>query len=264
MIEFRDIHLSLKGQPVLRGFELALVRGQLNLLVGSNGAGKSSALKIAAGLWRPDSGVVCFDGRGLSPHGKRGDRIAYLPQSPVFHPRLRVRDLILFYARLEGVDKPAADAALERFGMETHRKHRSAELSGGLRQRLGLAILSLSRAPVWLLDEPGLSLDPLWRRRLQSWLRAACDSGRTVLAATHLLAEWEGRADSCHLCESGRIEGKLEPSNLREAHLRLEEGCGSGTTPAASPETAMRLSPPCFRREVDSGEDGRGGEGASA
>ncbi|HKK19517.1 MAG TPA: ATP-binding cassette domain-containing protein, partial [Opitutales bacterium] len=75
-----------------------------------------------------------------------------------------------------------------RFGLEAHRKHRSTELSGGLRQRLGLAILSLSRAPVWLLDEPGLSLDPLWRQRLQSWLREACHSGRTVLTDAHLLA----------------------------------------------------------------------------
>lgn len=239
MIELQDLHLSLKGQPVLRGFDLAPASGKLNLLVGSNGAGKSSALKVAAGLWRPDSGNVCFDGRSLSPREKRGERIAYLPQSPLFHPRLRVCEIVLFYARLEGVDRIASETALERFGLEAHRKHRSAELSGGLRQRLGLAILSLSRAPVWLLDEPGLSLDPLWRQRLQSWLREVCSGGRTVLTATHLLAEWEDRADTCTLCENGRIEGTLDPANLREAHLRLEVASAGG---AASPERQKESS----------------------
>jgi ABC-type multidrug transport system ATPase subunit len=251
MIEWRDIHLSLKGQPVLRGFDLVPAPGQLNLLIGSNGAGKSTALKVAAGLWHSQSGELRFDGKVMQRREPRSARIAYLPQSPVFHPRLRVRDLIYFYVRLEGADKLEAEAALERFGLEGHRHHRSAELSGGLRQRLGLAILSLSSAPVWLLDEPGLSLDPLWRRKLQSWLKEASSSGRTVLAATHLLAEWEGRADTCYLCENGRIESALDPAHLREAHLRLEKPA-LGTTPAVSPETAMRLSPPHLRRGAGS------------
>lgn len=231
MIAWSDIRLSLKGLPVLRGFELMPERGRLSLLVGSNGAGKSSALKVAAGLWRPDGGAVWFDGRRLAPREKRAGRIAYLPQAPVFHPRLRVRDLALFYARLEGADAAGAVEALERFGLEAYGRHRSAELSGGLRQRLGLAVLSLSDAPVWLLDEPGLSLDPLWRRRLQSWLADACASGRTVVAATHLLAEWEGRADACYLCENGRVEGSLDPANLRDARLCLEDDAGGDCRP---------------------------------
>ncbi|NBB79803.1 MAG: ATP-binding cassette domain-containing protein [Verrucomicrobia bacterium] len=227
MIQWSDIHLSLKGQPVLRGFDLTPVPGQLNLLIGSNGAGKSTALKVAAGLWRPRSGELRFESKVMHHRESRFGRIAYLPQSPLFHPRLRVRELIRFYARLEGADLSEAEIALERFGLEAHRHHRSVELSGGLRQRLGLAILSLSSAPVWLLDEPGLSLDPLWRRKLQSWLKEASSSGRTVLAATHLLAEWEGRADTCYLCENGRIDGELDPAHLREAHLRLEGGFGT-------------------------------------
>jgi len=250
MIEWRDLHLSLKGQPVLRGFDLVPEPGRLNLLIGSNGAGKSTALKVAAGLWRPQSGELRFDGQVLRHREPRMTKIAYLPQSPVFHPRLRVRGLINFYARLEGADKTAAEAALERFGLEPHRDHRSAELSGGLRQRLGLAILSLSSAPVWLLDEPGLSLDPLWRQKLQSWLKEASSSGRIVLAATHLLAEWEGRADACYLCEHGRIESVVDSDHLREAHLRLEVAGQGG---AVSPE-----------RQKESRETRGGRKGASA
>lgn len=223
MITFDAIHLDLGGQPVLRGFDLTPERGKLSLLVGPNGAGKSSALKIAAGLWKPSSGCIRYMGKVLKPGVRRGDRIAYLPQAPSFHPRLRTETLIRFYARLEGGGRPEARSALERFGLEAHARHRSGELSGGLRQRLGLAVLSLSRAPVWLLDEPGLSLDPFWRHRLQSWLREICaEEGHTVLVATHLLAEWDGRADCCHLCEGGRIVGQFDPANLRNAALRVE------------------------------------------
>lgn len=222
MITFDGIQLELGGQPVLRGFDLSPEPGKLNLLVGPNGAGKSSALKIAAGLWKPASGCIRVGGKPLKPRTRRGHLIAYLPQAPGFHPRLRTETLIRFYARLEGGGRAEANSALERFGLETHARHRSGELSGGLRQRLGLAVLSLSSAPVWLLDEPGLSLDPYWRNRLQSWLRSVCAEGRTVLVATHLLAEWEGRADRCHLCEAGRVVAELDPTNLRGAVLRLD------------------------------------------
>ena len=102
---------------------------------------------------------------------------------------------------LEGADKPAG------------------KLSGGLRQRLGLAILLQPEVPVLLLDEPGLSLDPHWRRRLQALLRAEAAKGRTILLATHLLAEWEGVADCCLLCEEGCIPGKLDAANLRSSLL---------------------------------------------
>ena len=95
----------------------------------------------------------------------------------------------------------------------------AGKLSGGLHQRLGLAILLQPEVPVLLLDEPCLSLDPHWRRRLQALLRAEAAKGRTILLATHLLAEWEGVADCCLLCEEGCIPGKLDPANLRSSLL---------------------------------------------
>jgi len=224
MIAFRDIRLSLGGSPILQGFDWEPAAGRLSLLAGSNGAGKSSALKVAAGLWRPDAGGVLFGGERLPSGSPRPQLIAYLPQAPGFHPGLRTLALLRFYARAEGRSREAAERALDSFGLGDHRNHRGGELSGGLRQRLGLAVLSLSEAPVWLLDEPGLSLDPPWRQRLQSWLRDETRAGRTILVATHLLAEWEGKADDCAVCEKGRVEGRLDPDALREPSLRINNG----------------------------------------
>jgi len=219
MIELTDISLRLRGRPVLRGFTLAAKTKNLTLLLGANGAGKSSALKVAAGLWRPKSGGVCVDGRNLMHPRAFREHVAYLPQSPGFHPKLRTRDVLSFYAQLEGRRRDESDDALVAFGLESHAAHRTCELSGGLRQRLGLAVLSLCRAPVLLLDEPGLSLDPLWRHRLQSWLRSEAADGRTVLVATHLWAEWNGQAEVCLLCDSGRIVTSLDPNCLDTAGL---------------------------------------------
>jgi ABC-type multidrug transport system ATPase subunit len=226
MIELRDLYLRLDNRPVLQGFSLTAKSGRLSLLAGANGAGKSSSLKVACGLWRPGSGVVIADGLNLTNRRQSAFRtVAYLPQSPAFNPRLKTTDILEFYADLEGRDRRHADLALERFGLEAHARHRTGTLSGGLRQRLGLAVLSLATAPVLLLDEPGLSLDPPWRSRLQSWLREEAASGRTILVATHLLGEWEGRADACFLCEHGRVVGQLDPDALRGACFVSLEGC---------------------------------------
>ena len=91
---------------------------------------------------------------------------------------------------------------------------RTGELSGGTRQRLGLALLLLPDAPVLLLDEPGLSLDPAWRKRLQDTLRFEAERGKTILLTTHLVAEWNNVAHRCLLCCEGRIERELDPRNL--------------------------------------------------
>jgi ABC-type multidrug transport system ATPase subunit len=113
----------------------------------------------------------------------------------------------------------------------------TGKLSGGLRQRLALAVFSLADAPVILLDEPGLSLDPEWRQSLQQFLRHEAGRGRTVLVATHLLGEWERRADRCLLIERGRSQGELPPDQLREYFPRLgreDDGRATGSVEAGA------------------------------
>ena len=97
------------------------------------------------------------------------------------------------------------------------RRTATARLSGGTRQRLALAVLMLPDAPVIVLDEPGLSLDPDWRRFLHAELHAEARRGRTVLVATHLLGEWDGQADRCLVLEGGRVARELPPARLRDA-----------------------------------------------
>lgn len=217
MILVTNLHKSFGSREVLTGLDLEVRPGALTLLVGANGAGKTTALRLIAGISNSDAGAIAIAGHDLA--GARQLALAhlsFLPQAPRFHPRLTVAQTTEFYARLRGRPIASAAISLEAWGLREFSSTPTGKLSGGLRQRLALAIFALADAPVLLLDEPGLSLDPIWRERLQQFLRAQADRGRTVLVATHLLGEWEGRADRCLLVEDGRASGELPPHQLRD------------------------------------------------
>ncbi len=215
MIELLDIRKRLGRVEILQGLSLRLNAGDLGLLLGPNGAGKTTALRIAAGVLAEDGGSVRSAGAVLEARDRRA-RFAYLPQGVAFQPRLTTRQLLCFYARALGASPEAVDPALQFWGLQVHARKRSSALSGGLRQRLGLAVMSLVPPKVLLLDEPGISLDAEWRECMQDWLKELAQGGAAVLVATHLLGEWEGRANRCLLCREGRVVDELDPARLRQ------------------------------------------------
>ena len=215
MIAAENLAKSYRLKPVLRELSLRAEPGEITLLVGPNGAGKSTTMKILAGLIQPDGGHVQVNGFDIVTERIKAQRsLAYLPQSPSFHPRLTCTDVLRFYARLRGVSPTRCGSMIELTELGEFAKVRTGALSGGTRQRLGLALLLLADAPVLLLDEPGLSLDPGWRKRLQEMLRSETQRGKAVLITTHLVAEWNGVADRCLLCRDGAIELELNPMDL--------------------------------------------------
>lgn len=200
---------------VLRGISFRAEPGSMTLLVGPNGAGKSTTVKLLAGLIRPNGGSARVNGFDVVSERIKAQRsLAYLPQSPSFHPRLSCLEVLRFYAGLRGVAKGRCESMLELTGLTEVAHVRTGKLSGGMRQRLGLALLLLADAPVVLLDEPGLSLDPAWRKRLQETLQFEAQRGKTILVTTHLIAEWNNVADRCLLCRDGEIERELDPTDL--------------------------------------------------
>ena len=215
MISAEDLQKSYGRKSVLRGMSLRIEPGELALLVGSNGAGKSTTMKIVAGLARADGGSASICGHDITKARAAAQRsLSYFPQHPQFHPRLTCNEVLKFYARLRGIPLERCATMLERVGLTESAHERTGALSGGMRQRLGLALLLLPHAPVLLLDEPGLSLDPAWRTRLQEFLREEAARGCAVLVTTHLIAEWNGIADRCLLCRDGGIEREIDPDAL--------------------------------------------------
>jgi ABC-2 type transport system ATP-binding protein len=215
MIQAENLTKSYGRKEVLRGLSFEARNGEVTLMVGPNGAGKSTTVKLLAGLSRPDGGCISIAGFDPAKQRIAAQRsLSYLPQQPNFHPRLDCLEVLRFYARLRNVSLGRCEAMLELTGLTDFARTRTGELSGGMRQRLGIALLLLPDAPVLLLDEPGLSLDPDWRKRLQETLLFEARRGKAVLITTHLIAEWNNLADRCLLCRAGVIEQELNPANL--------------------------------------------------
>ena len=215
MIAAEHLVKNYGRKPVLREMSILTRAGEITLLVGPNGAGKTTTVKVLAGLVRPNSGTARITSFDIVRERIKAQRaLSYLPQRPNFHPRLTCAEIIRFYGRLRNLAASRCEAMLDQAGLREFHGVRVGELSGGTRQRLGLALLLLPDAPVLLLDEPGLSLDPTWRKRLQETLRFEAERGKTVLVTTHLIAEWNNVAHRCLLCRDGRIERELDPTNL--------------------------------------------------
>ena len=215
MIVVEHLVKIYRRHEVLRDMSIFADAGEITMLVGPNGAGKTTTVKVLAGLIQPDSGTARLQSFDIVRDRINAQRmLSYLPQRPDFHPRLTCLEILRFYARLRRLADSRCEAMLDVASLRDFARVRASELSGGTRQRLGLALLLLPDAPVLLLDEPGLSLDPAWRKRLQDTLKFEAERGKTILITTHLVAEWNNVAHRCLLCRDGQIERELDPTNL--------------------------------------------------
>ncbi|HEY8470630.1 MAG TPA: ABC transporter ATP-binding protein [Longimicrobiales bacterium] len=197
-------------------------------VVGPNGAGKTTLFGLLLGFIHPTTGTVRI--RGLEPRRYvRRHGAAYLPERFRLPGEWRVRTALRALARLEGLDRAAAarrvDALIERMGLTAYADREVRTLSRGLNQRLGLAQALLAERELVVLDEPTEGLDPLWRVRFRAIVAELRDAGRTVLIASHDLAEVERLASRVVLLEAGRLRSVIEmdaPPGSAGATYRLE------------------------------------------
>lgn len=206
MIDVVDLHKSFGDRAVLEGASFSAAPGTATVLVGPNGSGKTTTLHVLAGLVTPDAGTARIDGTDVTTDRTAAqEQLAFLPQDVRFHDALTPRQVLRFYAGLRDAPDAGLDALLDDVGLADSARKPCGTLSGGMRQRLGIAVFELARAPVLLLDEPGLSLDPEWRGFLMDRLRARVEEGAAVLMATHLLDVWRPLADRVLHCDGGTV-----------------------------------------------------------
>lgn len=237
MIVASELTKAYRQKRVLRGLSFTARPGEITLLIGANGAGKSTTMKVLTGLAAVDGGTAQIAEKDIKCDKLAAQRmLSFLPQTPNFHPRFTCAQIIDFYARLRGLDAPRREFALDIAGLREVVHQPTRTLSGGMRQRLGMALLLLPDAPVLLLDEPGISLDPAWRRRLQNILHEEAGRGKTILVTTHLIGEWNNVADRCLVCREGVIEREIDPAHLTDNVADLD-GESAGSLAAASGQT---------------------------
>jgi ABC-2 type transport system ATP-binding protein len=214
-------HLSRRfgDRIALEDVSFTLESGEIFALLGPNGAGKTTTLRILAGLIAPSAGSVAIDGQPMGPRSapQLRARIGFLTEAPGLWDRLTVRDNLLIYARLYGLQSPgtAVDDALERFDIRDRGADRAAQLSKGLKQRVALARSLLHDPRIAMLDEPTSGLDPASAREVRDLILGLRAQGRTVLLCTHNLDEVERVADRVAVL-SRRLVAIGTPASLRQ------------------------------------------------
>jgi len=204
MLSVRAVSKRYGKSIVLDSATFELQPGEVLATVGSNGAGKSTLIKAVIGLIRFD-GDVSVDGIDVRRHGREARaRIGYLPQNPAFHTDLNVRETVTFFAQLRGAAASATRSAVEAVGLAEHAEKQVRALSGGMRQRLALAIAQLGDPPLLMLDEPATGLDVAARLELRQFIHEQRALGKAILLSTHWLDDVPSIADRVIVLDEGR------------------------------------------------------------
>ncbi len=211
-VDLRKVYEARGSSPVeaLSGVSMEVRRGERVALLGRNGAGKTTFLRIASTLLRPTSGSVEVFGVDIarSPEKAR-PYIAVVPQEgkPFFH--LTPREQIYTYLRARGFGRETAksrtEESLGRMGLSDFADRLSITLSGGQRQRTMVATVIATEAPLLFLDEPTIGMDPFARREVWASLRALTQKGSTILLTTHYLDEAEVLSQRLYIVERGSV-----------------------------------------------------------
>lgn len=197
--------------PAVRGLDLIVEKGDSFALLGLNGQGKSTTVRIILGLSKPDSGTVQLFGEHLTWTEKDTalrHRIGYLSENVPFPPYLTVDEVLRYHARLIGCKGESASRkikkALDESGLKES-KRRFSELSKGMAQRAGLAVALLGDPELLILDEPLSGLDPLGCRNVRDVLKQFRSKGKTVLFTSHILSEVQKTANRVGIIDQGRM-----------------------------------------------------------
>ncbi len=207
-LEIKGLKKSFGLKPVLRGIDLTLHRGERMALMGANGVGKTTLLRILAGLTRPTGGSVTIGGFDVVQDAQQVRRlVGFVAHQPYLYDELTAMENLLFFARMYGVKqaRERASLLLQRVGLEKRAKERVGVLSRGQVQRLSLARALLHSPQLLLLDEPETSLDQEGNQLLVALLEEHTAQGGTTMFTTHQAERALALSDRIIILSSGRL-----------------------------------------------------------
>ena len=223
-IELAGIKKRYGDVAVVDGIDIQVHRGECLALVGQNGAGKTTVMKLMLGLIEPSGGQVTVldtDPTSRVFTARRG-RLGYLPENVSFYQHMTGLELLRYYARLKGVADEEVGRRLLQVGLHEAAGERIKTFSKGMRQRLGLAQAILGDPELLFLDEPTTGFDPMVRRDFYQIISNLRTNGTTVVISSHSFTDVEVLADRIALLRNGRLVacGSL-PDLSKEAGLPL-------------------------------------------
>jgi Cu-processing system ATP-binding protein len=215
VIRYQHFTKAYGDHRVVDGLSFEVPAGTVVALLGPNGSGKTTSIKAAAGLIRPTSGTVVIGAEGLAATDARArERVSFLPQRVSFPDTLTGREVVEFYRRLREAPVDAADRVLKFASLNGAGARAVGTYSGGMVQRLGLAVASLSHTDVLLLDEPTAALDPDGLCAFYGLIEARRKAGGSVFFSSHQLGDVERLADLMAVIVHGRLVAVLTEREL--------------------------------------------------
>lgn len=217
---------------------LTVAAGERVALLGHNGAGKSTMMKIILGLIPATAGQVEVCGAAPGSAGARR-QVAYLPENAAFHPALTGLEQMRHYLSLRGESPSKAMELLEQVGLGPAARRRIGTYSKGMRQRVGLAQTLIGTPRLLVLDEPTSGLDPVSRRDFYALLDGLAARGASILLSSHALTEVEARTDRILILSKGRMVAEGSLADLRRRadlpvmlHVTPRPGAGEAVAAA--------------------------------
>jgi Cu-processing system ATP-binding protein len=195
MIKVEKLNKRFGKLQVLNDLDLEIGDGRITAILGPNGAGKTTLIKSILGLVKPDSGVIEVGGVRVNGDSSYRERIGYMPQIPRYPENLSVQEILHMIQDLRGRFDDLDDELIENFDLERQFEKPFRALSGGNRQRVSAAIAFMFRPDILFLDEPTAGLDPLASSMLKDKILREKQNGRTLILASHVMAEVEELAD---------------------------------------------------------------------
>src|SRR5438067_9170272 len=204
--------------------------GQIYGLLGANGAGKTTMLRMLATILAPSDGTALICGHDVieQPEKVRAN-VGFLSTATALYPRLTAQELVEYFGRLNGLDeatlKKRIDDIFNRLDMNGFRDRRCDKLSTGMKQKTSIARTLVHDPPVMIFDEPTIGLDVMTARTITAFIRECRDRGKTVIFSTHVMSEVEKLCDTIGIIQSGKLlaEGTLAQLRQNYSENDLEE-----------------------------------------
>jgi ABC-2 type transport system ATP-binding protein len=254
-ISVSELVKSFGQTRALDGLDLEVATGEVHGFLGPNGAGKTTTIRVLLGLLRHDSGqATLLGGNPWTESTELHRRLAYVPGDVMLWPNLTGGEVIDLLGRLRGgLDQAKRERLLERFDLDPTKKGRT--YSKGNRQKVALVAALASNVELLILDEPTAGLDPLMEAEFRNSIEEDRDAGRTVLLASHILAEVEALCDRISIVRKGRTVESGTLSDLRHlTRTTISAELSADPTPMAAMAGVhdLRLSDHRVDFEVDS------------
>ncbi len=220
-LELKNINKSFGEKQVLRGVSFSAEGGHAFGLLGRNGAGKTTAIRILMNVFPADSGEVLLDGRPID-YARVG--IGYLPEERGLYPKKRILDQLVYFAELKGMKtadaRRAVDLWLERLGMSEYREKRLDTLSKGNQQKIQLVTALAHDPDIIILDEPFSGLDPVNAMLLKDVVKEEIGRGKIVLFSSHQMSYIEEFCDRIAILSEGRVAVGGDLRELKRTYPR--------------------------------------------